>query len=141
MKMTLLTILILFFTIPAFCPGEKCFYIERQKGINYYDPLIRAIVLVESNGNKYAFNASEGAVGAFQIRECRLEHYNRLTGLKFVLNDMYDYSNAKQVFLYFAQNKSYEQASRDWNGKWSLTKDYWNKVQKVLLSQFRQNDY
>jgi len=100
--------------------------------ISHYEPLIRAIFKVESNYNPLAFNLKEGAYGGLQIRDCRIKHYNRLTNKNYTLEDMYDFEKAKEVFLYFAEGKSYEQAAKNWNGSGPMTITYWEKVKKVL---------
>lgn len=131
-----LIILILLISIRAFAPCESVAYILRDEPVNYYDPLIKAIVKVESNGNQYAFNALENAVGAFQVRECRLKDYNRLNGLKMRLSDMYDYEKAKQVFLYFTKGRSYEVIARAWcsgeNGTKKASDSYYDKIKAAL---------
>lgn len=99
-----------------------------------YESLVKAIVSVESNGNPLAYNKAEGAVGAFQIRQCRIKHYNKLTGKNYTHEDMYDFDKAKEVFLYFAAGKSFEQAAKNWNGSGPMTINYWKKVQKALNS-------
>lgn len=131
MRMTLI-ILLTFLFLPARCPEDKAIAIVSGRAINYYDPLIYAVTMVESSGGKYLYNAKENAKGPFQIRQCRIDHYNKLTGLNYTLNDCYDYEISKKVFLYFAKGKTYERAARDWNGKFSLTEKYWNKVKKYL---------
>jgi hypothetical protein len=104
--------------------------------MNEYDRLIKAIIKVESNGDRYAFNSHEGAYGSFQVRLCRLTDYNRLNGLKLSLNDMYDYEISRKVFLYFTKGRSYEVVSRAWcsgeNGTKKASEDYWNKVKKYI---------
>lgn len=119
-------------TLPVTAPREDVLYIAETEAINYYDPLIKAIVDVESKGNVYAFNFFEQAVGAFQIRPCRINHYNELTGSNYTTDDCFDYELSREIFIYFAKGKSYERAARDWNGKWSLTKNYWKRVKSRL---------
>lgn len=134
-KLLLVSFFLLFFHILSYAPENKpTFLIQEPVKINYYEPLVKAIVKVESAGNPLAYNASEGAVGAFQIRQCRIKHYNRLTGKNYTLNEMYDYNKAKEVFLYFAVGKSYERAAKSWNGSGPMTIIYWSKVQKALNS-------
>ena len=121
-----------FISLDAFAPATGSLAVIQGEAVSLYEDLVRAVVLVESNGNRYAFNKDEGAIGAFQVRQCRIDHYNAKTGLKMRLNDMYDYDKAKKVFLYFAQGKSYEVAAKSWNGAGSMTIAYWNKVKKQL---------
>lgn len=97
-----------------------------------YEPLIKAITKHESGGNVYAFNALENAVGAFQIRQCRIEHYNQITNSNYKLEDCYDYDLSKKIFLTFSYGKSYEKAAKDWNGSGPMTVVYWEKVKKLI---------
>ena len=73
-------------------------------------------------------------MGHFQIRQVRLDHYNRETGLNHVLNDCYDYELSREIFLYFARGKTYEKAAREWNGHGKMTDEYWRKVKKERVS-------
>ena len=133
-KKLLLVILFLFFHILSPAPTVNTIYIPMIPNINYYEPLIKAIVIVESSGNSKAYNKIEVAIGAYQIRQCRIKHYNKLTGKNYTHEDMYDFNKAKEVFLYFASGKSFEQAAKSWNGSGPMTINYWQKVQKVLDS-------
>lgn len=100
-----------------------------------YYPLIKAVVYVESRGNDSAYNPKENAIGAFQIREIRINHYNRLTGKNYTHDEMYEYDKALEVFLYFADGKSFEKAAKSWNGSGKLTIIYWEKVKHQLTTQ------
>jgi hypothetical protein len=129
------TILFLLLSFRLLAPATDVIYIKDVEPINYYEPLISAVVWVESRGDNNAINFSELACGPFQIRQIRVDHYNQLTGKSYTLDDCFDYEISKEIFMYFAQGKSYEVAARNWNGKWSLTENYWQKVENVLLSQ------
>lgn len=129
--MTMIIILLSAF-IELFAPGNGSAVIFEREGINYYEPLIRAITKVESMDGRYVWNPKEGAVGWFQIRQIRVEHYNQLTKSGYSLKDFYDYDLSRQMFLYYARGKSYEQAAKDWNGSGPLTIEYWKKVRRYL---------
>ena len=97
-----------------------------------YEPLVNAIVQWESGGNLFAFNAKEKAVGAFQIRQCRIDHYNKLAGTNYTLEDCYDYELAKRIFIFFSYGKDWERAAKDWNGSGPMTISYWENVKKLI---------
>jgi hypothetical protein len=120
----------------SFAPSTNVIYISAATAYKEttYDALIEAIFKVESTSNPFAYNALENAVGGLQIRQCRIEHYNRLTGKNYTLQEMYDLSKAKEVFLYFAKGKTYEQAAKNWNGSGPMTEIYWAKVKKLIAS-------
>ena len=126
----LILILSLFTRLDA--PPSNTIFIFGSEGINYYDSLIKALTYVESRNGKYTWNPQEEAVGWFQITPIRVDHYNRSIGTDYKLEDFYDYSLSREMFLYYASGKSYEVAARNWNGKWSLTESYWQKVKEQL---------
>ena len=137
MKKMLVMLFFAFYSLLSYAPVNNFIYIAESKGIkdtmiNYYSSLIEALFKLESNRNIYAYNKSENAVGGLQIRQCRIEHYNKLTGKNYTLNDMYDFEKSKEVFLYFAKGKTYEQAAKSWNGSGPKTIKYWDAI-KVLL--------
>lgn len=129
----LLFILILFIAAQAMsAPGKVVLLIVKDTPINFYDPLIQAVTWVESMDGQYTYNPKENAVGWFQIRQIRVDDYNQRTGSNYVLEDFYDYKLSREMFLYFAQGRSYEEVARSWNGSGEQTIEYWEKVQKEL---------
>lgn len=115
--------------------------ILESDGIQSYEPLIRAIFIHESGGNQFAINTSEMAVGPGQVRQCRVDHYNKLMGTSYQLADFFSYELTREMFVYFTchdgngneiEPKSYEMAARDWNGSGPMTIEYWNKVKTLL---------
>lgn len=153
--MKIIPLAVLLFLAPlqlAYCPIHKEMYIEVSRPIVKipkivvnYDDLIDAIYQFESGRNPNAYHMErdgQPSIGGLQIRQCRVDHYNRLTGKNYTLNDMYDLNKAIEVFTYFTNHdgrgrlipcKSYEQAARDWNGGGSMTITYWEKGIKPLL--------
>jgi len=121
--------------IPAFAPDMKVAYICAAKPVDGYNRLIEALVQVESAGNTLAYNQSEEAAGAFQIRPIRLLDYYQRTGVNYKIEDCYDYGISKVIFLYYARktgHRDYETIARNWNGSGKLTLDYWKKVKANL---------
>jgi hypothetical protein len=138
-----------FMNLPvAFCPNIKTFYlvtsspiISRPIYISDYNPLIKAIFRYETHNDTLAHNLNEEAYGGLQIRKCRLDHFNNLTGSNYTLTDMYDFTKAKEVFLYFAthngrgqvvKGKTYEQVAKNWNGSGPMTIKYWEAIQPLI---------
>jgi hypothetical protein len=150
MKYVPILALLFFMNVPvAFCPNIKTtFYIAETSPIismpvytASYDPLIKAIGHLETHNCDTLINKKEQAYGRLQIRQCRLDHYNKLTGNSYTLKDMFDFTKAKEVFLYFAthngngkpiKGKSYEQVAKNWNGSGPLTLSYWDAIQKLI---------
>src|SRR5665648_776086 len=117
-------------------PDYKELVIVRGETVNKYERLIKAIVKVESNNGKYLYNEKEGAVGWFQIRECRLNDFNKNAGKNYTHDEMYHYEKSKEVFLYFTRNRDYETISRAWcsgeAGTKKASEGYWELIQKAL---------
>jgi hypothetical protein len=128
---TLITLI--FLSLICKAPEYRTLLIAKEDRMTEFDPLIKAITWVESMNGKYVYNEKENAVGWFQIRECRIDHYNRLTGSNYTLNDCYDYELSKKVFLYFAKGKSFEKAAKSWNGSGRMTISYWEKVRRQII--------
>jgi len=130
-RMIAIFITTMYFSILT-APPNGAEVVFESEGVNFYEPLIKAVVMVESNNGKYLYNAKENAVGWFQIRTVRVIHYNQLTGSNYVLNDFYDYDLSREMFLFYASGKDYETAAKNWNGSGPMTNDYWKRVQKHL---------
>jgi hypothetical protein len=137
MKRTLIMFFFVFCSLVSFAPSTlPYFYIPKGAKItipnNNYNVLIEAIGEYESGNRDTIINQKEQAYGRLQIRQCRVDHYNRLTGKNYTLKDMFDFSKAREVFLYFAEGKIYEHAAKDWNGSGPLTITYWECVKNLL---------
>jgi len=116
-------------------PEIKVAYIRSAKPVDAYERITKAVVQVESAGDTFAFNVSEEAVGAFQIRSIRLLDYYQRTGNFYKLEDCYSFEISKEIFLYYARQigySDYETIARNWNGSGETTLDYWEKVKLNL---------
>jgi hypothetical protein len=130
-----ITLILLISSIQVFGPGKVSLVIEHHSPFNPYKQLIHAIGKVETGCDTTAYNPVEHAVGFFQIRPIRLKDYNKRTGSKYRMKDLYDYRVSEKIFLYYAElagpfNK--EKISKNWNGSGSRTVQYWKKVRKHL---------
>lgn len=139
MKKTLTLILLCILTVQLFAPYGRtmnALLIIKEEPIREkivdYTPLIDAITWVEVKEGTDLYNEIEKAVGWFQIRPIRVRDYNKRTGSHYKLADFFDYELSKQMFLYYAKGKTFEQASKDWNGSGPMTIEYWNKVKARL---------
>jgi len=130
-RMTTILISIMYFHL-LIAPPNGAGVIFVEEGICFYEPLIKAVVTVESNNGRYLFNSDEGAVGWFQIRQIRVDHYNQLRGANYKLTDFYDYDLSREMFLYYCKGRDFETVAKEWNGSGPMTKDYWRKIQKHL---------
>lgn len=119
----------------ATAPEAKVTFIFVSEPVNSFDRLVKAIVKVESMGDNEAFNLTEQAVGAFQIRPNRILDYNQRTGKDYQIENCFNYNVSKEIFLYYAKRigyPDYETIARKWNGSGKTTLDYWEKVKKHL---------
>jgi len=136
MKRLLLLLCFGILTLVAGSPPNYTLTIATKPPIRPYEAITNAVAIVESNNNPLAYNSSEQATGLYQVRPIRLRDYNKRTGSRLKLKDMYDPLKAKQVFLYYAMQIGYqnpEKICREWNGgergmKKRSTKAYYKKV-------------
>lgn len=134
-KKTFPVIFLLLLTTRAPAPGLPVIYVFASEPVQIFDRLIKAVVQIESQGNTLAYNMTEEAVGAFQIRPIRLRDYNQRTLNNFKMEDCYYYEFSKRIFLYYAiltEFPDYETIARNWNGSGRTTLDYWKKVKSHL---------
>jgi len=132
---SLLFVFFSFLAIRASAPDIKVAYISSAEPVDAYARLISAIVKVESAGDTLAYNLSEEAAGAFQIRPIRLLDYYQRTGIIHKLKDCHNFEISKEIFLYYARligYPDYETIARNWNGSGNATLDYWKKVKLNL---------
>ena len=119
------------------------------------EPLIMAMIWVESRDNDSAYCKSEEAVGCLQIRPIMLAECNRILELqnvdkRYTLEDRWSRTKSVQIFYivnnYHHKNATYEEIARAWNGgpnwaKKGATKRYWKRVQKELKKQSKENEH
>ena len=113
------------------------------------EPLIQAMIMVESRGNDSAYHKGEKAAGCLQIRPIMVREVNRIldiqkSELEYTLEDRWSREKSIEMFHivnnHHNKNSTYEEIARAWNGgpnwfKKSLTKRYWKRVQKQLKKQ------
>ena len=118
------------------------------------EPLIQAMIMVESEGNDSAYSKKEEAVGCLQIRPIMVREVNRIleiqkSDLRYTLEDRWSREKSIEMFHivngYHNKNSTYEEIARAWNGgpnwfKKGLTKRYWKRVQKQLKKQ-KKNEH
>jgi len=110
------------------------------------DPLIAAIIQVESGGDTLAYNSKEDAVGCLQIRPIMVREVNRLLGEdKYTLKDRW--SKAKSIEMFnilrsHLKGATDEEIARTWNGGYNgknipQTMQYWIKVRKYTQNNIK----
>ena len=111
------------------------------------DPLINAIIKVESNDNVNAIGDNGKAVGCMQIWKVVVDDVNKVSKLKYNYNDRFNKEKSIEIFkLYInkyatakrlGRTPTDEDMARIWNGgpngfKKAGTKQYWLKVKAEL---------
>ena len=122
-------------TFRAVAPDQKPIFIQEPLPVEPFSKLMYAIGMVETRGNTQAYNEFEHAAGIFQIRQVRLDDYNRLTGQYYTLQDVFKYEISEKVFLYFASligPYDLEKIAKAWNGSGPKTELYWKRIKEYL---------
>lgn len=135
MKKMVIAVLFILFSLNLFAPATNALIIEPAITVNPFGKIIYAIGMVETKLDTLAYNPEEEAVGYFQIRPIRVRDYNRRTGSRYTINDMYDYNVSGKIFLYYASQigpYNLEKIAKNWNGSGYKTKQYWKKVRMHL---------
>ena len=131
---------LLIFPIFSFFCTASMWYDKTEEPI-IEDPLIAAIIQVESGGDTLAYNLKEDAVGCLQIRPIMVREVNRLVGKdSFILSDRWSKVKSIQMFNVIrshTNNPTDEKLARNWNGgytghKKQSTIKYWQKVRNKI---------
>ena len=122
---------------------------KEQKGSRFdWNPVIDAIIEVESEGKSDAVDKSGKSCGIMQITPILVKECNRILVLRksqkrYTLQDRFSVSKSKEMFLlfqsYYNPRNSVELAIRSWNGGMKYTKKgtqkYYEKVMRKMKSK------
>jgi len=139
----LLFIPLLFVFTNVYCPPDTKIYILRHEGYKpfenvSFEQIWSAICFIESSGNAKAFNEKELARGIVQIRPCKIDDYNRLTGNNIGYEDVFCPELSKRIFMWHMEQYGvgrWEEGIKRWNGKGRMAEIYLEKVLKVIEQQ------
>jgi hypothetical protein len=123
-------ILFLLFCIPLLQAetGVK-FYVLKSESVNLYLTVWETVKQVETGGDDFAVNEKEQAYGVGQIRQCKLDDYNRANKSVLTLQDCFNEAVSRKVWLWHcAQYDDIETAIKRWNGSGSMADDYLIRV-------------
>jgi hypothetical protein len=135
LRRLIFTVLLLMVGFRALAPETNTLFVSDQPAIQPFSALMYATAMVETMGNPLFYNELENAVGIFQIRQVRVDEYNRRTGSNYVLADMADVKLSEKVFLYFASRykpHDLERIAKAWNGSGPMTELYWKRIKEYL---------
>jgi hypothetical protein len=135
LRKLLFTLSFLLAGLRVVAPEANYFIISESPGIRPFTDLLYATAMVETMGNTSAYNELENAVGIYQIRQVRIDEFNRRTGSNYNLTDMFDPELSAKVYLYFASLAgpyNLERIARAWNGSGPMTELYWRRIKEYL---------
>jgi len=156
-RMTILILILIFFNgLRVFAPREKVLYIEKAEPIYIYNvenPLLRAVMRLESNFDPLIVNPVSGAGGLLQIMQPMIDEVNRICKLwhdlfpddipleKFVLSDGFDPIKSIRIWSIVQNYHNLEYdinlACQIWFGRgvqhdnWTWV-EYSNKIRRYL---------
>lgn len=131
----LLTVLFFLSVIRVFAPDSQTFTVIKEPAFQPFSKLLYATAMVETMGNSWAYNEFENAVGIYQIRQVRIDDYNRRTGSNHSLTEMFDPVLSRKIFLYYASRyepHELEKIAKAWNGSGPMTELYWKRIREYL---------
>lgn len=131
---------------------EEKVIIEKRE-VDPIEPLINALIQVESRGNSQAIgdtHLDSPSIGLLQIRPIMVREVNRIlklkgTDYKYKLSDRKDSTKSVEMFYiwyeFHHKDDDFEVVSRCWNGGGRghlnpKTEKYWAKVQQALEMQY-----
>lgn len=138
-RITKIVVIALLVLVPSVASAED----NIQASDFNWEPVMEAIIQVESSGNPNARSGS--SCGAMQITPILVKECNKILKRKkskkrFTLRDRFSVAKSKEMFLliqsYFNPGNNIEKAIRSWNGGMNYsvkrTQRYFDKVMKAM---------
>ena len=142
-KMACLACMILMTVTGQTMAGTK----EKESANFDWNPVIEAIIQVESGGNPKAVDKSGKSCGIMQITPVCVQECNRILQIRkskkhYTLNDRFNVEKSKEMFLllqsFYNPTHDIEQAIRSWNGGMHYTKRSTQRYYEKVRSKMRQ---
>ena len=111
-----------------------------------WNPVIDAIIEVESEGNAKAVDKSGKSCGILQITPVLVKECNRILKLRkstrrYTMSDRFNAGKSKEMFLlyqsFYNPHNSVEQAIRSWNGGMRYTKRGTQRYFEKVMSKMK----
>jgi len=111
-----------------------------------WNPVISAIIEVESEGNARAVDKSGKSCGIMQITPVLVKDCNRILKLRgssrqYTMGDRFNAEKSKEMFLlyqsFYNPKNSVEQAIRSWNGGMNYTRKGTQRYFEKVMSKMK----
>lgn len=135
MKRIYYLLLLIMLSVKVYAPGDGAIPLPEPAELNPHLDIWEAVCWVESRHNAKAINVAEQAYGIAQIRECKLNDYNKVWGSAHEITDCFNTELSRKIFMWHcAQYDNQDEAVRRWNGSGPATYEYLAKVRGRILS-------
>ena len=113
-----------------------------------WNPVINAIIEVESEGNPKAVDKSGKSCGSMQITPILVKECNRILNLRksskrYSMKDRFSVNKSKEMFLlyqsFYNPKNDVELAIRSWNGGINFTKRGTQRYYNKVMSKMKKN--
>ena len=135
----------LLMSIPTNAPAG----IKTKKSPQFdWNPVINAIIEVESEGNPQAVDKSGKSCGIMQITPILVKECNRILSLRksskrYSMKDRFSVNKSKEMFLlyqsFYNPKNDVELAIRSWNGGMNFTKRGTQRYYNKVMSKMKKN--
>lgn len=135
MKKVIIGLLLILIPVRIFAPEWRAVGITLEEGINPFTGLWNATCHVETRHDADTINRNEQAYGIAQIRQGKLDDFNRETGKHYAITDCLDPEVSYEIYMHFASKykpHEIEKIARKWNGSGPMTTDYWRKIREAI---------
>lgn len=129
-----MTTFFLVLSLHLLAPVAGTIFIPEATRTTPQEQLWEAVKMVESYGIEDIINHKEQAYGCGQIRQVKLNEYNKATGKSYKLSDCLSEDVSREIFLWHCTKYGHdiETAAKRWNGSGPLTEIYWKKVKRYI---------
>ena len=112
-----------------------------------WNPVMDAIIQVESKGNPKAYNKNGDCAGILQItpglvKQCNIWLKAKKSKKRYTLADRYDVKKSKEIFVmvqsYYNKSNNVEKAIRIWNGGPGYTVRGTNGYLKKVMKYYKE---
>jgi hypothetical protein len=134
-----LIILLSMFTLSLTAPPAPVIFVTGVV-LRPFDRILNATAIVETNNDSTAVGDKHlklHSYGKYQIRQSRLDDFNKSTGKHYTTKDMFCVKKAREVFFFYCTTSDMEVIAKKWNGgtkgmEKQSTEKYWTKIKKEL---------